>query len=190
MITSGSRRPPLGKANGHEISSSETLEIVDEEGRVISLASRKCCHDDPSLLHQVVHVLVVNEEGQILLQKRSPDKDIQPNKWDTSVGGHLQPGEDYGAAAEREMREELGIEGRPLLPLHDYLWCTAIESERVRTYLCQYSGPFYPDCREILELRFWPLDEIRQHLGEGILTPNFEEEFARYLEWKGRKSYA
>jgi isopentenyldiphosphate isomerase len=178
------------KVNSSAVSSSETFEIIDEEGRVIGLASRQACHGNPFLLHRVVHILVVNEEGQILLQKRSPDKDIQPNKWDTSVGGHLQLGEDYDGAAERELREELGIEARSLLFLHEYLWRTAMESERVRAYHCQHDGPFHPDPREILELRFWPIEKIRQHLGEGIFTPNFEEEFARYLRWKGRKSYA
>lgn len=167
--------------------SSETLEIVDEKGKVIGLASRRACHRNPALLHRVVHVLVVNQEGQILLQKRSSHKDIQPDKWDISVGGHLHPGENYEAAAAREMQEELGIEGRPLLRLYDYLWRTAIESEQVRTYLCHCSGPFHPDAEEISALAFWPIDGIQQHLGDGTFTPNFEEEFARYLEWKGRK---
>jgi isopentenyldiphosphate isomerase len=186
----GFKRRSSKRKGSRGILPSETFEIVDEEGRAIGLAPRTSCHGNPSLLHQAVHVLVVNEEGQILLQKRSPNKDIQPNRWDTSVGGHLKPGEDYGAAAAREMREELGIGGRSLLPLHDYLWRTVVESERVRTYLCLHNGPFCPDSEEILELRFWSLDEIHQHLGEGVFTPNFEEEFARYLVWKGRRSYA
>jgi isopentenyl-diphosphate delta-isomerase type 1 len=183
------RRGP-GSTNCEKPSSSESFEIVDEEGRVVGLASRKACHGNPALLHRVVHVLVVNEQGQILLQKRSPLKDIQPGKWDTSVGGHLQPEESYDAAAAREMEEELGIEERSLLLLHEYVWRTAVESERVRTYLCRGEGPFSHDPREIVEVRFWSMQEVRQHLGKGVFTPNFEEEFARYLDWKGRKSHA
>ena len=163
----------------------ETLEIVDEEGRVIGLASRQACHSDPFLLHRVVHVLVVNDLGFILLQKRSPGKDVQPDKWDTSVGGHLHPKESYEAAAEREMREELGIGKRPLLLLYDYHWRTAIESELVRTYLCHDGGPFSPNEGEISEARFWSIEAIQGHLGDGTFTPNFEEEFVRYLKWKG-----
>jgi len=72
------------------------------------------CHGNPALVHRAVHVLVVNAAGELLLQKRSARKDIQPGKWDTSVGGHLEPGESYFAAALREMREELGLSGLPL----------------------------------------------------------------------------
>jgi len=156
----------------------------------MGVASRESCHGNPSLLHRAVHVLIVNKSGQLLLQKRSPSKDIQPNKWDSSVGGHLQPGEDYGTAAIREMQEELGIAGPSLFHLHDYLWRSTIESERVRTYLCQYDGSFRPDPGEVVQLRFWSLDEIHEHLGEDVFTPNFEEEFARYLCWKERSSHA
>ncbi len=87
----------------------EWFDIVDENDRVICQAPRSVCHGDPSLIHRVAHVLVFNRRGQLLLQKRSRSKDIQPGRWDTSVGGHLDPGEDYLEAAYREMREELGI---------------------------------------------------------------------------------
>lgn len=165
----------------------ERLEIVNEEGKVIGLASREACHRDASLLHRVVHVLVLNRAESFLLQKRASDKEIQPGKWDTSVGGHLHPGEGFEEAARREMAEELGIEGGPLLFLHEYRWRTTIESELVRTYLCRHDGPFSPNGQEISEARFWSLPEVEGHLGDGTFAPNFEEEFARYLQWKGRK---
>jgi len=53
--------------------------------------------------------MVFNKQGDLLLQKRSMSKDIGPGKWDTSVGGHVNPGEDVYSAAVREMDEELGI---------------------------------------------------------------------------------
>jgi isopentenyldiphosphate isomerase len=170
--------------------SPEIFEIIDEEGMVIGLASRQACHGNPSLLHRVVHVLVANEAEDLLLQKRSAHKDIQPGKWDTSVGGHLHPGEDWERAAEREMREELGIDGKHLVPLYTYPWRTSKESELVRTYLCRNNGPFHPNAEEISEIRFWRVESIRGHLGDGTFTPNLEEEFARYLEWKGWRIHA
>ena len=169
---------------------SEMFEVIDEEGSVIGLAPRRECHGNPSLIHRVVHVLVANGEGDLLLQRRSHQKDIQPGKWDTSVGGHLHPGEDYERAGRREMAEELGILNGPLMVLYDYRWRSPIESEQVRTYLCQWDGPFHPDEEEILEARFWSPEEICHHLGDGTFTPNFEEEFARYLQWKGRMHHA
>jgi len=180
--------PPRKKAfcdflRGHDSwrdEMSEMLEIVDGEGKVIGLAPRSECHGNPALVHRVVHVIVVNGRGEILLQKRAPDKDIQPGKWDTSVGGHLDPGEDFDTAVRREMKEELGIDGVPLTRLYAYPMRNEVESENVTTYLCRYDGPVDFDPKEITEVRFWPVDEIEANLGSGIFTPNFEEEFGYF----------
>ena len=96
----------------------EILEVVDKNGNVLELAKRSEIHGNPSLLHRVVHILVFDGKGRILLQKRSLNKDVAPGKWDTSVGGHVNPGEDILDAAKREMKEELGIaECESCLPL-------------------------------------------------------------------------
>ena len=83
------------------------LDIVDEAGRIVGRETRKCCHGNPALIHRSVHVFVFNSAGELYLQKRSMSKDVQPGKWDTSVGGHLDHGEEYDAAVLREMEEEL-----------------------------------------------------------------------------------
>lgn len=49
----------------------EFLEIVDKDGRIISVAPRSAIHGNPSMLHKVVHVLVFNSKGELLLQKKS-----------------------------------------------------------------------------------------------------------------------
>lgn len=170
--------------NASSMSHEEELEIVDEEGRVIGRVLRSECHRNPALIHRTAHVLVFNAREALLLQKRSEDKDIQPGKWDTSVGGHLDVGETYEEAARREMAEELGIRDAPLLPLYDYPMRNEIESENVRTYLCTYDGLITPHPKEISEVRFWTLKEIEHRLGSGIFTPNFEEEFGRYKAWR------
>ena len=150
---------------------------------MIGRALRSECHGNPALIHRTAHVLVFNARGALLLQKRSEDKDIQPGKWDTSVGGHLSVGETYEEAARREMAEELGIRDAPLTYLYDYTMRNEIESEHVRTYRCTYDGPITPDPKEISEARFWTLREIERGLGSGRFTPNFEEEFGRYKAW-------
>lgn len=163
----------------------EYFEIVDEHGTVIGRAPRAACHGDPSLVHRTVHVLVFNSEGDLFLQKRSTKKDIQPGKWDTSVGGHLAVGETCEEAVHREMAEELGIQNTELTCLYDYPMRNEIESENVRTYSCVYDGPFQLDPEEIDEGRFWSIEEIERSLGSGVFTPNFEEEFGRYREYMG-----
>ena len=89
----------------------EYLDIVTEDNVVINKALRSECHGNPHLIHRAAHILVFNSSGQILLQKRSLNKDIQPGKWDTSVGGHVDSGETYEEAAHKELYEELDIKG-------------------------------------------------------------------------------
>jgi len=162
----------------------EFFEIVDESGNVIGTAPRNKCHGDPSLVHRAAHVLVFNGEGKLLLQLRSKDKDIQPGKWDTSVGGHLSVGETYEKAAAREMAEELGIKGVKLHYLYDYPLRNAIESENIRSFYIVYDGEVKHQPEEIDEVRWWGLKDVRGSLGTGIFTPNFEEEFALYEKWR------
>jgi isopentenyldiphosphate isomerase len=160
----------------------EYVDILDEEGRVVGQELRSRCHGDPTLRHRAVHVFVRSTQGQIFLQKRAQTKSIQPGKWDTSVGGHLEVGENYEDGALRELREELGVniqdtEGASSLRrLHDYIWRSLIETEHIRTFEIVWDGPFQIQRDEIDEGKFWPRTEICASLGKGILTPNLEEE--------------
>lgn len=168
----------------------EIFDIVDAFDRVIGQAPRSQCHGDPSLVHRVAHVLVFNDHGQLLLQKRAMNKDVQPGKWDTSVGGHLDPGESYFEAARREMAEELGIREEPLTFLYHSRIRNEFEAENVATYLARYHGTirFNPD--EIDEVRCWTAEEIEAALGSGVFTPNFEEEWGMFQAWVRRYSVA
>ncbi len=163
-------------------SGSEIFEILDIEGRVIGLAPRSEIHANPSLIHRVVHILVFNTKGDLLLQKRSMSKDIAPGRWDTSVGGHVNPGEDVHAAAVREMREELGIAAPELQFLYSYLFTNHRESELVSTFTCISEEEIHFNTEEIDEVRFWPLNSIREQIGTGLFSNHFEQEFARYVK--------
>ena len=162
---------------------SEFFDIVDENDQVIGQAPRSQCHGDPSLVHRVAHVLLFNSRGELLLQKRSLNKDIQPGRWDTSVGGHLDPGEDYRTAALREMAEELGVGGIALTFLYHSKIRNEIESENVATYLARFDGSINYAADEIDEVRFWTSVEIEGQLGSGLFTPNFEEEWGLFQDW-------
>ena len=160
---------------------SEKLEIVDGKGNVIGLAERSALHQNPGLIHRVVHVLVFNNNGGLLLQKRSVRKDVAPGKWDTSVGGHISPGEDVVAAARREMEEELGIKGCELRYLYRYLFSNQRESELVNTYSCIYEGKMDFNKEEIDEVSFWDIETIKENLGRHIFSGHFEKEIQRFL---------
>ncbi|GAB4484931.1 MAG: NUDIX domain-containing protein [Thermodesulfovibrionales bacterium] len=157
--------------------------MVDDQGNVCGLAPRSVLHADPSLLHSVVHVLVFNNKGELLLQRRALTKDVAPGLWDTSVGGHVEPGEELLHAARRETSEELGMRTVPELEfLYRYRYNGERESELVHTFRCVSEGPFEFSADEILELRFWQIADIEERLGTGAFSGHFAAEFARYLE--------
>jgi len=160
----------------------EFFEVVDSEGRVTGLATRSEAHSNPSLIHRVVHVLVFNKQGDLLLQKRSLNKDIAPGRWDTSVGGHVNPGENVLDAAVREMREELGIEVSELQFRYNYLFRNHRESELVSTFACICEDEIHFNAEEIDEVKFWSMDNINEQLGTGIFSSHFEQEFTHYLQ--------
>ena len=162
----------------------EMLPLVDEEGKVLGVAPRSECHKGPGKLHPVVHLQIVDGRGSMYLQKRAMNKDTQPGKWDSAVGGHVSAGEDLDTALTRELREELGVtklsldaSGARVDPILRYRWDCEQESELVFSFIVTYGGPFAPDGKEVSEGRFWSFDEIRANLGKGLLTPNFEHEF-------------
>ena len=154
----------------------ELFPIVDAEGNTIGCATRGECHDGSKLLHPVVHLHLFNSAGDIYLQQRPQWKEIQPGKWDTAVGGHVDYGESVADALLREVREEIGI--THFTPV--FLMCYRFESERERelvyVYKCVYEGEVKPS-DELDGGRFWAISEVEHAIGKGVLTPNFEQEF-------------
>ena len=156
----------------------EMFPVVDEEGNIVGAASRGECHNGSRLLHPVVHLHLFNSKGELYLQRRPLWKDIQPGKWDTAVGGHVDLGESVEMALRREVREELGVtDFTPETVIH-YVFDSARERELVFVHRTVYDGPVTPS-EELDGGRFWSLDEIRQQLGSGLFTPNFEGEIQR-----------
>jgi isopentenyl-diphosphate delta-isomerase type 1 len=158
----------------------EVFDIINDDGSVIGQATRKECHNGSFLLHTVVHALVFNSKGDLLLQKRSMMKDIQPGKWDTSVGGHINPGETSIEAVIREADEELGIKNAEFEKFNQYIITTDIERELVYSFKCIYPKPFNFNKDEIDEIKFFSTEEIDSLLEQDFFTPNFEEEWKLY----------
>jgi len=60
--------------------------------------------------HRSVHVWLVDPKRSLVaLQKRSPNKDTFPNRWDISAAGHIGSGDESRPTAVRELAEELGV---------------------------------------------------------------------------------
>ena len=160
----------------------EMLPIVDEGGVVVSQASRTYCHGPRRPLHPVVHLHLLSRGGAIYLQKRSMTKALLPGFWDSAVGGHISYGEYVCEALYREAGEELGLFDFNPVPFAPYIYEGKVERELVFTFAAV--GDFRPDpCNdEVSEGRWWTPAEIDAATGKGILTPLFEQEYARFRD--------
>ena len=94
----------------------EYFDVCDARGEPTgAVVSREEAHR-LGIRHRTAHVWVVRRVGgrwQALLQKRSPNKDSFPGKYDTSAAGHIQAGDEPLPSARRELFEELGLRAGP-----------------------------------------------------------------------------
>ena len=134
----------------------ELFDVVDLDDQVVSQAPRREVHAR-QLLHRAVHVLVHDANGHLFLQRRSMSKDTFPGCWDSSCSGHVDAGEDYVAAARRELGEELGWHDASL-PLRPVLKLRAAPEtgyEFIQIFaMGPLSGPFTLHPEEITEGRW------------------------------------
>ena len=156
----------------------ELFPEVDEAGNVVGQMSRAEAHDGTKRLHPVVHLHVFNSEGELYLQHRAKWKSVQPNKWDTATGGHVDLGEDVMTALAREVYEEIGLASDCYIPklVKTYIYENNIERELVYVFTTEYDGELFPSPTETQGGKFWPLSDIRAAIGKNILTPMFEKE--------------
>ena len=123
----------------------------------------------------VIHVCVFDPQGRKLIQQRQPFKRGWSNLWDVSVGGCAVAGDSSRAAAERETREELGLEldlsgVRPTMTIHwehgfdDYYVVTKpVEPETLRLQETEVQAVKWATLEEILQMiddgRFIPYEK-------------------------------
>ncbi len=160
-----------------EMLNEEWLPLVSEEGVVTGKVPRKAVHDGSKLLHPVVHLHILTIQNSILLQKRPVTKDIQPGKWDTAVGGHIEAGETLEEALKRETFEETGLREFSTRFLKKYVWESDVEKELVYVFITYDHHGISVQSEEVDELRFWKRSEVERNLGKDVFTPNLEHEF-------------
>ena len=168
---------PTADTTVERVAASEWFPIVEPNGLVVGRATRNYCHSGAKPLHPVLHIHIIDRYSRIYLQKRSINKDIQPGKWDTAVGGHVSYGEGILEAVYREASEELGLREFNPIFLEAYQFESAIEKEMVNIFAVVGSYDLDPDHDEVDEGRWWTVEDIDSAIGKEIFTPNFESEF-------------
>lgn len=87
----------------------EKIDVLDENGNQTGeVMTREEVHR-LGLWHKCVHIWIVNGKREVLLQKRSAQKIMSPNKWTTATSGHLSAGDYNVQGAIRELSEEIGL---------------------------------------------------------------------------------
>lgn len=158
----------------------EWFPLVDEEGKVIGKAPRSYCHSGSMVLHPVVHVHIYNIDGELFLQKRAMNKETQPGKWDTAVGGHIAFGETLEVGLQREVEEEVGLSGLKYEFVTKYVWESEIEKELTHVFFAKANGNISIQPEEIDEGKYWTWKEIQNTIGKGVFTPNLEHELVKF----------
>lgn len=149
---------------------SALIQIVDEQDKPTGQATKQEAWAQ-GLRHRIVRIMLENDQGEILIQHRSPTKDIFPNCWDNSAAGHVDAGEDYLTAAIRELKEELGIETTQLKEIGDYAsdetWWGHRFKRFTRVYRLQhYTTPTELEKGKVDGVRWMPVDELKKLVKE------------------------
>lgn len=139
--------------------------------------------------YTVVHACVFNKKGEMLIQQRQPFKDGWANLWDVTMGGHAVAGESSREAAERELKEEIGLKfdfsgKRPSLTVNieqgfdDYY---LIEADvDISSLSLQYE--------EVQRVKWASIDEIFSLIDSGEFIPYYKNLIALLFDMRGRFS--
>jgi len=153
----------------------EFLEVYSPEGTKTGQKKSKSEIHRKGLFHSTVHVWIFTEEGNILIQKRSKKKELNPGVWDVSVAGHVKLNENIKKAAKRETLEETGINinTKDLLKIGVYrsinIHPTAIDKEFFHTYILKIDkNSINLDFKnnEVDDLKFISIEEMESLIKE------------------------
>ncbi len=118
-------------------------------------------------------VFVFNDKNELALQLRAAKDDSYPSHWDFSSAGGIKSGEDPLIAAERELKEEIGIESQ-LISLGEILYTDANGEDQLYLYKTSHNGPFTLDLNEVDDEKFFTRSEISEMINSGV---KFHPEF-------------
>lgn len=129
----------------------------------------------------VINVLIQHEDGRILITQRSPEKEIFPEKWEASIGGRAQHGEDSQTAAQRELFEETDLMLNNLQLINTHI------DDQYRIIISNYYGKtaiphdaIIIQSEEIVNYRWCSVAEFFKLLEENIIIDYSYRDFTTY----------
>ena len=173
------------------------LELFDQNNQSLGILKDKATVHQDGDWHRTSEIVVLNQQDEVLLSLRHPDKKYLPNYWDVCLGGHLDPGESYGEAALRELEEEIGLRPQPeeLIFLGTMDVVVVDESVALRDF--EHAGVFVwrvinslyeftmqPD--EVAELKWMPIKDVVRDLNSPVPSLRYTpptNTYCRTLEW-------
>lgn len=145
--------------------------IVDENDKPIGSASMTQAQEEGAW-HRIVRIMIEDGNGNLLLQKRAKHMEMYPECWDNSAAGHVDVGEEYLIAAEREANEETGISGK-LEPMGTYKTQTKFRGNDVNRFnrvykivLDQPAEKFTIDPEEVAEVKWFSVEDVKKLITE------------------------
>ena len=151
--------------------SEELVDIVDKDDNVLYQCTRKEMRAQV-LRHRAVFIAVVNSAGELLIHQRSAMKDLWPSWWDLAVGGVVSAGESYDAAALRELDEEVGVTGVPLVELGVGTYSDEEVSLVGRCFMVKYDGPLVLRDGEVVAIEWVSQNDLLQRLVKHDFLPD------------------
>lgn len=155
----------------------EIFDVVNEKDEVVGQATRDECHNNPALIHRVVHFTLVNPlTGELLLTQRSLKKRSDPGKY-CFGGEHVKAGETYESAIKRGIEEELGFTPTVCKEFETQVFTYDKETEIGKFYLVEWHNEELKWTDEDFEKILWvnPNKEAFFDFDLGFLTRNWVE---------------
>ncbi len=142
----------------------EPVVAVDENDCELGYVSRTIAHNSAGLLHRAFMTLLVDDEGRLLLARRSAFKRLWALAWADSCAGHPHPGEDVAEAARRRIGEELGCSA-DLVSVGTFFYHAELpglgsEKELCHVFVGRATSSLRPDPAEVDEVRAFRLAEL------------------------------
>ncbi|GIL61198.1 hypothetical protein Vafri_15591 [Volvox africanus] len=160
--------------------------IVDEQNRVVGAEPRDVTVRN-RLLGRGSYVLVTNCEGELLVSKRSANKDVYPGHWDVVIAGVVRAGEEYEDTAARELSEEIGVSEAAARAGLQRLFVFPYQDASCHVWGCAFAfthsgGQLRLQEEEVEWAGFRSWDEVQQMLGEELFAPVGRHILERYRQ--------